>query len=746
MKPNFALYLSSDGIRLLHRAADGWRRVGTVPVDAADIAGSLDDLRIKGEAIAPNAGHVKVIVPDSQIRFMELNTGKIGDADRRDAALRALDGATPYDVEELIVDIAAAGKTTYVAAIARETIAEADEFARGHGFVPVSFVAAPEEAPFPGEPYFGTGQGGPGKLRPPPDKVTDIGPAQPPAPLPPITAGSIDIPDEEGKTPPAPEVEETAQRHVGKASKEPIPSFSSRRGKYGDTARPSSAAEDDLANLAGRSLDPLPDAAQGRFLSRRRRQRDTAFDADTATQVTTETPQDQAPELDTPPADTPLSVPPAPRTPEDEAKRLTVFGARDAVADPPAPPVRRLGLMASVALVLVLVLIAIWAAFFSDFRVSRWFEQDAATGTVALTGPAPAVPDVAPITPPPALETATLTDEDAAVLDALRAPVAEPEPEPDPPPELTAEEAEARYAVTGIWPRAPEIAPPADTVDLGDLYLTSIDPVSPARDAFALPSQTDLDTDRALDPVASPAAAGLRFDLDARGLVVATPDGALSPDGVMVFLGRPPAVPPETPQRSDRSDVQATSERIALQNRRPRPRPDNLAERTERSQLGGLTRSELAEYRPRLRPESAQPDVAPEAPPTAQAVAVSLRPDPRPGNFTRIVARAEQSTVTSDADPEPRATPQVTRPSIPTSASVAREATVRNALNLNRVNLIGVYGKPSERRALVRLSNGRYRKVKVGDRIDGGRVSAIGDAELRYQKGGRNIVLTMPKT
>ena len=85
-------------------------------------------------------------------------------------------------------------------------------------------------------------------------------------------------------------------------------------------------------------------------------------------------------------------------------------------------------------------------------------------------------------------------------------------------------------------------------------------------------------------------------------------------------------------------------------------------------------------------------------------------------------------------------------PSIPSSASVSREATTRNAINLKKVNLIGVYGKPSNRRALVRLSNGRFRKVKVGDRIDGGRVSAIGDSELRYKKGSRNLVLKMPKS
>ena len=35
--------------------------------------------------------------------------------------------------------------------------------------------------------------------------------------------------------------------------------------------------------------------------------------------------------------------------------------------------------------------------------------------------------------------------------------------------------------------------------------------------------------------------------------------------------------------------------------------------------------------------------------------------------------------------------------------------------------------------------------VEVGDRLDGGRVAAISDSELRYVKGGRNVVLKSPK-
>ncbi len=71
---------------------------------------------------------------------------------------------------------------------------------------------------------------------------------------------------------------------------------------------------------------------------------------------------------------------------------------------------------------------------------------------------------------------------------------------------------------------------------------------------------------------------------------------------------------------------------------------------------------------------------------------------------------------------------------------------MRNEINLKRVNLIGVYGTPSNRRALVRLPSGRYKKVKVGDTVDGGRVVAIGDSELRYQKSGRSLTLKIPSS
>ena len=36
-------------------------------------------------------------------------------------------------------------------------------------------------------------------------------------------------------------------------------------------------------------------------------------------------------------------------------------------------------------------------------------------------------------------------------------------------------------------------------------------------------------------------------------------------------------------------------------------------------------------------------------------------------------------------------------------------------------------------------------RIDVGDSLDGGKVAAITDSEVRYQKGGRMVALSMPK-
>ena len=129
------------------------------------------------------------------------------------------------------------------------------------------------------------------------------------------------------------------------------------------------------------------------------------------------------------------------------------------------------------------------------------------------------------------------------------------------------------------------------------------------------------------------------------------------------------------------------------------------------------------------------PDVAASDP---AAVSRSLRPDSRP----RV-----QPTRSPDASGPVRVATvgETFTPRSATSGPVASRATETRALRLNKLSLIGVYGSQSNRRALVRLPSGRFVKVQVGDRVDGGRVSAIGQSELQYVKGGRPIDLTLPQ-
>lgn len=468
---------------------------------------------------------------------------------------------------------------------------------------------------------------------------------------------------------------------------------------------------------------------------------------------------------------------------------MTVFGAREreatgALAVDGKP--RYMGLVLTAMLLLFLAGVAAWAAVFIDSGISRFFAPRTPEAPVTAEelapepetdSASPAETEQAAIPEPP---TGTMSPSEGtppqdsqpdpdilnASLDSgsLAGNAVEPDPdglaEPEGPKPFDPVEAEAQYAVTGIWTIPPVVPSAPALVDVEDLYVTSIDPPGESFDAVALLPDASFGTDRAPLAPANPAPAGTTFDLDDRGLVIPTPEGAMSPDGILVFSGSPPVVPPDTPRRAEEASggIDPAIQR-ELKRFRPRARPGDLIEKTERQQLGGLSRSELAEYRPRLRPETVKQAEEKDETPTAQAVANSLRPSHRPSNFPQLVARAvarNLKPVTAEPSGGPGSNdraeevasvaPRTVAPSIPSRSSVTKEATVRNAINLKRINLMGVYGTPSNRRALVRLSNGRYKKVKVGDRIDGGRVSAISDNELSYVKGRRSIVLKMPRT
>ncbi|MDR0808759.1 MAG: hypothetical protein LBE86_06485, partial [Gemmobacter sp.] len=130
----------------------------------------------------------------------------------------------------------------------------------------------------------------------------------------------------------------------------------------------------------------------------------------------------------------------------------------------------------------------------------------------------------------------------------------------------------------------------------------------------------------------------------------------------------------------------------------------------------------------------------PEAQPEAEAPQ-EVRPEqvaaaePAKRNFAKAIPG-------EDEEPD---LPAAKMPGAGSNASVAQNATFRNAIDLGKTNLIGVYGTPTKRYALIRTGSGQYKKVRVGDRVDGGTIAAITDNELRYKKGSRIVALTMPK-
>ena len=155
MKPNFALTLSFEGIGLLHRAFPGWHAVDEVALDTADLPAALADLREKAQRLDASGVRTKLVVPNDQIKYLQFDALGLEADEIGDAARRALDGVTPYAVDDLAYDWSISAGQVHVAAVARETLAEAEAFATEHGFNPLCFVAIPEGRDFVGEPWFG---------------------------------------------------------------------------------------------------------------------------------------------------------------------------------------------------------------------------------------------------------------------------------------------------------------------------------------------------------------------------------------------------------------------------------------------------------------------------------------------------------------------------------------------------------------------------------------------------------------
>lgn len=77
---------------------------------------------------------------------------------------------------------------------------------------------------------------------------------------------------------------------------------------------------------------------------------------------------------------------------------------------------------------------------------------------------------------------------------------------------------------------------------------------------------------------------------------------------------------------------------------------------------------------------------------------------------------------------------------------VGEQATVRDAIDLGVDNLIGIYGKPDQFHALLRMKDGQMLEVRKGDPVRSGVVQAIDDKGVVIRYGFATFRLRMPKT
>jgi hypothetical protein len=161
----------------------------------------------------------------------------------------------------------------------------------------------------------------------------------------------------------------------------------------------------------------------------------------------------------------------------------------------------------------------------------------------------------------------------------------------------------------------------------------------------------------------------------------------------------------------------------------PKPRPAHLTRSAPKIELEPSTA-------PAASPVEVQTAIRAETPAVAQPLDLPTKfaslsspyPVKRPANFAL-----------------PRTLPSVAKlPAITgTTNRSIREAATEQGLPLDRTALIGILNLDTGRKALLRLPDGRYQSMIVGDVLDGWRVSLIGVDAMRFSRAGEDRTLLL---
>ena len=632
MSSKFLLHLSSDSIDLERQGASGrWHRLGSVSPDTKHLIEALAHLRQTEVTEASNPLEVLVALPADQIKRVDLDH-----SDTSTAALQqALAGQTPYEFHELCVDCLPTPQGQTIAAIAQETLEEAESLTQAFGFKAVGFVALPGGA---WENNFSVFQ----------------------------------------------------------------------RAGYGEQSRPSAYS---AAVPEARAVDPTPLAAlaAGAMPS----SVGSARAAAPAPQVT----DTKSMPAETLPA---ASAHPQARRALGIAQYVAKIRSRLGRRAPKPPPAhiksvqaqvggkpKYFGLILTTLLLLFIFTVAALAATLGRDKISTWLGLS--PSQPEMIAALPANPNgrvieigLKPLDAPsaPADQTALVpqTRDDALGLQEAEIALKDPENDAEPPIDLFAQEPPAVRALAIGPVTEPAATPPANA----EGYVAAPDP---NLQSGGEPPLLDMPWLRP-DPLP---------DKENHAPTVAQDQAEerSAPDAAQ--LAKPVNIPPVT------AALEQTDQSVA-----PWPHEDASPEET----------NPLAAFRPMARPASLPSPVRPRTLPDGKSLARSLRPESRP----RAIELAALLPAPVVAKPS-----EIQAPTATSRKTVTRSATRKNVVNLRNINIIGITGTTRLRNALVRLPNGQVVKVRIGDRLDGGRVTDISSKTLTYAKSGRSITLNMPR-
>lgn len=714
MSVQLALDLDHDAIRLLSRQSDGWVVEGVAALNADNITERIAMLRQRAQDLVGPDPAVMLVLPRSQVLYTRFDGLALSDVGAQ------LEHLTPYDLADITWDTVETDAEIQVAAVAYETLDEAIAFANASKFRITGLTSEPPEGLFPRLPVFAQRK----EAAPAPIVLE---PAAPPP------RQDVAFSSQRSRTYAPRGVRPPGRLHL-RPSDTPKRSNPSALLAALSAVPTRARAAIGAAALIGLGVLLWPDRDPDPFT-----QRD--FEADFASIPAAETTGPETPRTDTVPEFAP-------------------FDAATLLRDP--PPIAVPVIIGTSGITLDAVAGAAPEQVFAALA-AKPFVQDS---RIALA--ATADPRRLPIVPELAVPEGVLNgDFIRAVPPAILTADPNRDTRPDLPDLLEASSIRApelSLLAEVALPATPRLA--IDPIDRP----TRIEPLLAALPAA--PKTTPNDeriarlpdrTDSVLAPrlpggvltetvpnaamALPPAASGQSFALADDGFVAATPEGTPSPDGILVFAGRPTLVAPPRPTAPP-PEVNVGDPAIAAVLPRPRPVVTRAATPSVAIASTVVLGDDGATARGLLAPPEVPEDLIAEAlaaepepeetvtAPQGTLLTASLVPRPRPTRPTATTAPT-QASATRAAVPAPR---------IPSSANVAREATIENGIRFQRINLIGVYGAASDRRALVRLPSGKFIKLQVGDRLDGGRVAQIGPDTLVYQKGGRNLALSMPNT